>query len=86
MTNFLVDALKKELAGYERRGLSERAKQVVEQLVLLGCEDLLPTLKSSSPVPVEEDSPEPPKAVKAQPRKMRAVIKPAASKPDAKKK
>lgn len=86
MNPFLVDALKAELANYKRRGLDERAKQVIDQLVLLGCEEFLPTLKKSSPVPTEEDTSSPPAAIKAQPRKMRAIIKPAPPKPDAKKK
>ena len=86
MNPFLVDALKAELANYKRRGLDERAKQVIDQLVLLGCEEFLPTLKKSSPVPTEENTSPPPAAIKAQPRKIRAVIKPAAAKPDAKKK
>lgn len=55
--NFLIDALKKELAGYERRGLHDRARQVMEQLVLLGCDEFLITLKKSSLVPSEEDTP-----------------------------
>lgn len=55
--NFLVDALKKELAAYERRGLPDRARQVMEQLVLLGCDEFLITLKNSSLVPSEEDTP-----------------------------
>jgi hypothetical protein len=83
MKQFIVDALKKELAEYRRRGLDDRAKQVIDQLVVLGCEEFLPTLKKSSNVPAEDDSPR--QAVKAQPRKMRAVIKPAAAKVDAKK-
>jgi hypothetical protein len=54
--NFLVDALKRELAAYERRGLDDRARQVMEQLVLLGCEEFLITLKKSSSVSAEENS------------------------------
>lgn len=84
MKQHIVDALKKELAEYRRRGLDDRAKQVIEQLVILGCEEFLPTLKKSSNVPTEDHSSQQP--VKAQPRKIRAVIKPAAAKVETKRK
>ena len=86
MKQLIVDALKKELAEYRRRGLDDRAKQVIEQLVILGCEEFLPTLKKSSNVPTEDHSFENKIANKAQPRKIRAVIKPAAAKVETKRK
>lgn len=86
MKQLIVDALKKELAEYRRRGLDDRAKQVIEQLVILGCEEFLPTLKKSSNVPTEDHSFENKIANKAQPRKIRAVIKPAAAKEETKRK
>lgn len=85
MKQLIVDALKKELAEYRRRGLDDRAEQVIEQLVILGCEEFLPTLKKASNVPAEDHSFEQKIINKAQPRKIRAVIKPTAAKPDAKK-
>ena len=85
MKQFIVDALKKELAEYRRRGLDDRAKQVIEQLVILGCEEFLPTLKKSSNVPTEDHSFENKIANKAQPRKIKAIVRTAAAKPDAKK-
>jgi hypothetical protein len=46
----------------------------------------LPTLKKSSNVPAEDDSFEQKIANKAQPRKIKAIIKPAAAKVETKKK
>ena len=86
MKQLIVDALKKELAEYRRRGLDDRAKQVIDQLVVLGCEEFLPTLKKSSNVPAEDDSFEQRIANKAQPRKIKAIIKPAAAKVETKRK
>jgi len=87
MKQLIVDALKKELAEYRRRGLDDRAKQVIDQLVVLGCEEFLPTLKKSSNVPTEDDSPQKPTAqIVSKPLKKRAVIQAATIKPDAKRK
>lgn len=81
MKQLIVDALKKELAEYRRRGLDDRAKQVIEQLVVLGCEEFLPTLKKSSNVPTEDDSSKKPTAqIVSKPQKKRAVILPATKK------
>lgn len=78
--DFLVDALKKELAGYERRGLDDRARQVMEQLVLLGCEEFLITLKKPSLVSAEENSSPKPTAriVSKAIKKVEAIPAPAA--------
>lgn len=87
MKQFIVDALKKELAEYRRRGLDDRAKQVIDQLVVLGCEEFLPTLKKSSNVPTEDDFTQKPTAqIVSKPLKRRAVIAPAAKKLDEKRK
>lgn len=48
MHDALIRALKAELEGYIRRGLDDRAEQVVAQLVALGCEDVLSTKPSST--------------------------------------
>jgi pentatricopeptide repeat protein len=56
MQELIVAALRRELDGYLRRGRTDRAKQVVDQLVLLGCDvsEYLGSLASS--VSPEEDS------------------------------
>jgi pentatricopeptide repeat protein len=61
MKDFLEAALRRELDGYIRRGRVDRARQVVDQLVLLGCDvsEYLHSLASS--VSPEEDSPRPKK-------------------------
>jgi hypothetical protein len=61
MKEILVAALRRELDGYIRRGRTVRARQVVDQLVLLGCDvsEYLHSLASS--VSPEEDSPKPKK-------------------------
>lgn len=87
MKQFIVDALKKELAEYRRRGLDDRAKQVIDQLVVLGCEEFLPTLKKSSNVPTEDDfALKIASTIVSKPLKKRAVIQAATIKPDAKRK
>ena len=81
MKQLIVDALKKELAEYRRRGLNDRAEQVIEQLVVLGCGEFLPTLKKSPNVPTEDDSSKKPTAqIVSKPQKKRAVILPATKK------
>lgn len=81
MKQLIVDALKKELAEYRRRGLDDRARQVIEQLVILGCEEFLPTLKKASNVPTEDHSSQKPTAqIVSKPQKKRAVIQPARKK------
>lgn len=57
MKAFIEAALRRELDGYIRRGRVDRAQQVVDQLVLLGC-DVSDTLsRLASAVPPEEGSP-----------------------------
>lgn len=45
----IINALQKELDGYTRRGLNDRAQQVAAQLAALGCEVL--STKTASFVP-----------------------------------
>lgn len=64
MKNFYVEALRRELDGYLNRGRLDRARQVVDQMVLLGCDvsEFLSRLEAST-VPAGEAS-TPKKAVK----------------------
>lgn len=48
LNDALIRAYKAELEGYLRRGLTDRAEQVVAQLVALGCEEFLSTKTSSA--------------------------------------
>ena len=48
LTDAIIRSLKAELEGYLRRGLTDRAEQVVAQLVALGCEEFLSTKTSSA--------------------------------------
>lgn len=55
MNELLAAALRHELDGYIRRGRLDRARQVVDQMVLLGCDvsDYLSSLDSSTVPPGE---------------------------------
>jgi hypothetical protein len=64
----LIHAYKKELAGYQRRGLTERAKLVEAELRRLGhslgdepCEDVLtePASTHTTPPEAPQSAPEP---------------------------
>lgn len=48
LNDVIIRSLKAELEGYRRRGLIDRAEQVLTQLVALGCEDFLSTKTSSA--------------------------------------
>ncbi len=61
----LVAALRRELDGYLRTGRVDRARQVVEQMALLGCD----SVPFESIVPAEEASILVKPAKKAAPRK-----------------
>ncbi len=70
MKELLEAALRRELDGYIRRGRVDRARQVVDQLVLLGC-DVSDTLsRLASTVPLEEGLPSKKPAKKAAVRKV----------------
>ena len=70
MNELLVAALRRELDGYLTRGLEDRARQVVEQMVLLGCDVTEVLSRFSSTVPAEEAS-----TPKKKPAKKAAVRK-----------
>ena len=65
LNDALIRALKAELEGYLRRGLTARAEQVVAQLVALGCEEYLSTKPSSALSPEGGATPKKPTARKA---------------------
>ena len=44
-----VAALREELAGYVRRGMRDRAEQVIDQLRLMGEKDTLPASPAAKP-------------------------------------
>lgn len=67
-TDAIIAALKAELDGYVRRGLTHRAEQVIAQLVALGCSDILSTRQPET-LPPQGGTPKP------------AAKKPAAKKP-----
>lgn len=70
MKTFIEAALRRELDGYIRRGRVDRARQVVDQLVLLGC-DVSDTLsRLASTVPPEEGLPAKKPVKKAAARKV----------------
>jgi len=73
MKELLVAALRRELDGYIRRGRLDRARQVVDQMVLLGSDvsEYLSALDSSTVPPEEAANPEPKPAKKAAARKAR---------------
>jgi pentatricopeptide repeat protein len=54
MKELIEAALRRELDGYVRRGRVDRARQVVDQLVLLGCDVSEVLSRLSSTVPAEE--------------------------------
>lgn len=58
----LVAALRRELDGYLRAGKTDRARQVVEQMALLGCdsvpfESTVPAEEAAKPKPVKKAAP-----------------------------
>lgn len=57
MKEIIEAALRRELDGYVRRGRVDRARQVVDQLVLLGCDVSEVLSLVSSTVPPEEGLP-----------------------------
>ena len=61
MKDLLVAALRRELDGYIRRGRLDRARQVVDQMVLLGSDvsEYLSALDSSTVPPEETATPKP---------------------------
>ena len=65
MQDLIVAALRRELDGYLRTGRVDRARQVVEQMALLGCD----SVPFESIVPAEEASTSAKPAKKAAPRK-----------------
>lgn len=72
LNDAIIRSLKAELEGYVRRGLHDRAEQVVAQLVALGCEEFLSTKLSSALSPEGGATPKKKPAVKkAAPRKAR---------------
>ena len=64
MNDLLVAALRRELDGYLQRGRLDRAQQVVDQMVLLGCDVSEVLSRVSSTVPPEEGLPTKKKPVK----------------------
>lgn len=68
MKDAIIAALRRELDGYVRRGRIDRARLVVDQLVLLGC-DVSEFLSDLSTVPPEEAAPAPKAAKKPATRK-----------------
>ena len=48
LNDAIIAALKAELDGYVRRGLTHRAEQVIAQLAALGCSDILSTRQSGT--------------------------------------
>jgi len=73
MKDLLVAALRRELDGYIRRGRLDRARQVVDQMVLLGSDvsEYLSALDSSTVPPEEAANPAAKPAKKAAARKAR---------------
>jgi hypothetical protein len=57
MKHLIEAALRRELDGYVRRGRVDRAQQVVDQLVLLGCDVSEVLSRLASTVPSEEGLP-----------------------------
>lgn len=69
MKEIIEAALRRELDGYVRRGRVDRAKQVVDQLVLLGCDVSEVLSRLASAVPPEEGLPKKKPVKKAAVRK-----------------
>jgi pentatricopeptide repeat protein len=67
MKDLIVAALRRELDGYIRRGRFDRARQVVDQMVLLGCDvsEFLAKLDPSTVPPEEAVKPKPVKKAAA---------------------
>jgi len=63
-TEALIEALRRELDGYVRRGMAARAESVRQELVRLGCS---PGDTPSEVVPVESDGTPPPRKAKPKP-------------------
>ena len=57
MQEILVAALRRELDGYLTRGRLDRARQVVDQMALLGCDVSEVLSRLASTVPPEEALP-----------------------------
>ena len=70
MKEIIEAALRRELDGYVRRGRVDRARQVVDQLVLLGCDVSEVLSLVSSTVPPEEGLPKKKPVKKAAVRKV----------------
>lgn len=56
MQEIIVAALRRELDGYLNRGRLDRARQVVDQMALLGCDVSEVLSRLASTVPPEEAS------------------------------
>lgn len=69
LTDAIIRSLKAELEGYVRRGLPDRAEQVVAQLVALGCEEFLSTKLSSALPPEGGATPKKKPAARKAPKK-----------------
>ena len=69
LTDALIRAYKAELEAYVRRGLTDRAEQVVAQLVALGCEEFLSTKTSSALSPQSGATPKKKPAPRKAPKK-----------------
>jgi len=69
LTDAIIRAYKAELEGYLRRGLADRAEQVVAQLVALGCEEFLSTKSSSTLPPQSGATPKKKPATRKAPKK-----------------
>lgn len=70
MKEIIEAALRRELDAYVRRGRVDRAQQVVDQLVLLGCDVSEVLSRVSSTVPSEEGLPKKKPVKKAAVRKV----------------
>ena len=71
MQDLIVAALRRELDGYINRGRLDRAQQVVDQMVLLGCDVSEVLSRLASTVPAEEASTPKKPAKKAAIRKVK---------------
>ena len=70
MQEIIVAALRRELDGYLNRGRLDRARQVVDQMALLGCDVSEVLSRLASTVPPEEGLPSKKPAKKAAVRKV----------------
>jgi len=78
-TEALIDALRRELDGYVRRGMAERAAAVRQELTRLGCStdetpgEVVPAGPGGTPQKATRKKPEPPPpAPKPSPKRKRA--------------